>query len=807
MAYASNYDDVLKQLQEAGLLVDTLLVGTTKVQRCLVDGGGREKRGWYRLGEWITPQGEALIIGAYGIYLGDDNGKRKVELPKDGKKREISQAERDSFRKQMAESVKRAEAERKAEAERAAQSATKAWNACLLVGESDYLTRKGVGAHGLRFSPSGACVIPLLDTAGKVHGLQIIRGKAKENKRLEKEFWPAGVAKKGHFHLVGMPQNIVLVCEGYATGASLHEATGLPVAIAFDANNLAPVATALRKRYKRVKILVCADDDIFGSCVACKEKVILTVDPQICAACGSDHKRINTGVTSASMAALEVDGAWCKPYFEDEPKRHALFAKKGAKLSDFNDLHAAEGLHAVRVLIEYKLQELGWSLTQKIAVAITTESGEGQEILKPIETTDELLNRFVLVYGQSGTVFDHKEHQLLSVSDMRDACVNKYVHRAWSEHPNRGIVRVTEVGFDPGGDDPEIRCNLWSGWPTKPKPGSCEKLLTLLRYMCSAETNSEKLYQWVLNWVAYPIKFPGAKMKTTLVLHGPQGTGKNLFFEALMNIYGKYGRVIDQSAIEDRFNDWASRKLFLIADEVVARSDLYHVKNKLKAFITGVWIRINPKNMAAYDEKNHVNIVFLSNEFMPVVLEEDDRRHTVIWTPEKLDQEFYKSVIHEVANGGVEALHDYLINHNIGDFNEGTLPPFTDAKKELINLSMDSPSRFFNAFMAGEFDGFKVQPCLAQDFYDLYRIYCQQVGARPAPLPKFLNALDRKHGCPCVRKRYESYDTAEDKVKGPHSIATFGLEPPAGDNELKYYGENINSFRLALKDLKGKNRD
>ena len=69
------------------------------------------------------------------------------------------------------------------------------------------------------------------------------------SRKLEKEFWPAGLAKKGHFHLIGMPTSIVLVAEGYATGATLHEATGLPVAIAFDAGNLRHVAAALRERY------------------------------------------------------------------------------------------------------------------------------------------------------------------------------------------------------------------------------------------------------------------------------------------------------------------------------------------------------------------------------------------------------------------------------------------------------------------------------------------------------------------------------------------------------------------------------
>ena len=40
--------------------------------------------------------------------------------------------------------------------------------------------------------------------------------------------------------------------------------------------------------------------------------------------------------------------------------------------------------------------------------------------------------------------------------------------------------------------------------------------------------------RWVLKWLAYPIQHPGAKMRTALVLHGPQGTGKNMFFEAIM---------------------------------------------------------------------------------------------------------------------------------------------------------------------------------------------------------------------------------------------------------------------------------
>lgn len=775
---ASNYDDVLSQLRSAGLEVQSLELG--KLTRCRVEGT-REKRGWYHVHEMRLANGDDLIVGSYGIWRGAENNAVKIDIHKT----EISQEQRASLRRRLAEDSKRAELVRKADAERAARRASAAWKKCAEDGDCAYLHRKGVGAHGIRFSPtSGAMVIPMLDTANNIHGLQIIRGDQKGHGKLGKEFWPSGLIKKGHFHLIGLPGPLLLIAEGYATAASLYEATGIPVAVAFDAGNLAPVATALRKRYKKTRMLICADDDAFS--------------------------QGNPGVTCASAAALEVGGAYVAPVFANEVARREAYEAKGEKITDFNDLHMAEGLHVVRAQVQARISELGWTITPA-AVRSSTAQGEGSEEkqpLRPIDSLDELLERFSLVYGQGGTVFDHQEHCLVALSDMRDACVARELHRSWAEHPDRHLVRADEVGFDPACNDKSIHCNLWAGWPTVPKAGRCENLLDLLRYMCAGDSKPEELFLWCIRWLAYPIQHPGAKMKTTLVIHGPQGTGKNMFFEAIMDIYGRYGRVIDQSAIEDKFNDWASRKLFLIADEVLARSELYHVKNKLKAFITGEWIRINPKNMAAYEEKNHVNMVFLSNEAMPVVLEEDDRRHAVIWTPEKLSREFYASVRSEIEDGGIPALHDYLLHLDLGDFGPATLPPMTDAKRELIDLSLDSPSRFMLAFESGDVEGFPgkhtpklLSPCLSQDLFDLYCEWCRRVGLKALNQPRFANALKRKHGANAERKRYDS----ETGVKGPSAISFLkgGHEMPPGRSESEWIGERVGVFKMALKDFKG----
>lgn len=793
---AANYNDVLDQLRGSGLVVADLQIG--RMARCRVEGD-REKRGWYMLHELQLTGGDLVLVGSFGVWHGADNGAQKIALRKVDA---ITSEQREALKRRLVEDRKRVAAERARDAERAARRAASAWARYDPTGESEYLARKGVGAYGLRFTAGGAAVLPLLDTAGKMHGLQFLRtaAQAKERRRPTKEFWPVGVVKKGHFHLVGTPQHVVLVAEGYATAASLHMATGYPVAVAFDAGNLGPVAVALHKRHPRARILICADDDDFQKCRECDARLVLSLNVTDCPGCGKPHRTENAGINNGSAAALSVNGAMVSPRFVDEDARRNAYLDNGRKLTDFNDLHTLEGLHVVRTQVEARLSELQWSGPSARGASTLAQGGGAGEKLRPLTDIDELLKRYALVYAHSSAAFDRQEHILVTLSDMRDACVRRDLHRGWAESPERDIVRIREVGFDPTGQDPQVTCNLYGGWPTTPQSGKCDKLLDLLRFMCSGDRNPEALYNWVLKWIAYPIQHPGAKMKTTLVLHGPQGTGKNLFFEALMSIYGEYADVIDQSSVEDKFNDWASRKLFMIADEVIARSDLYHVKNKLKALITGERIRINPKNFAAYWERNHLNLVFLSNETMPVVLEEDDRRHVVIWTPPPLQREFYADVLAEIAAGGVAALHDHLLHLDLGDFSAGARPPLTIAKLELIGLALDSPMRFYDDVLTGDMRLLQPMPALTTDWYEAYKIWCTRSSQRPAPMHKFVNALSRKRGCRCERKRYINGQL----TRGPHGVLFMGpVDAQDGESELHSLGQSIATFRDLLADFRG----
>ena len=742
-----NYDDVLDQLRGAGLLVQHL-EADGKMHRCRVDGQDRENRGWYVLHEWRGNDGELYVVGSYGVWLGNDNGATKVKL----KGVQVSDAEKAAMRARMAEDRKRAAADRKREAEAAARRAEGAWRKALTTppadGAVDYLHRKGVESYGLRYTGSGALVIPMLDARGTIHGLQFILPAQHPRRRKtgrDKEYWPAGLQKQAHWFQIGAVAHggVCLVAEGYATAATLHAATGLPVAVAFDAGNLRHVAGAIKKARSTSKILICADDDYLQKCRACRQPT--PVAEEACQHCGEPHGAENAGVREAAAAALQVGGASVAPVFPAD--------RGGKKLTDFNDLQHAEGagLHLVRAQIEAKFDELQWRVAPSRAGAQPEGGGESGRMV-PRLSIEDAVTRYWGTYGFGGEVlFDQVERRLVAKKDV----MNLLPRHGWDtlkDHPAWRVALDTEVGFDPTEKDPAVRCNLFGGWPMDPAPGKCSALLSLLEYLCSGEQNSDIVYQWMLKWLAYPLQHPGAKMHSAIVVHGAQGTGKSRFFEAYARIFGPYGRVLGQEALEDKFNaDWAQAKLFILADEVLARQELYHIKNRLKGFITGDTIRVNPKNIAAHNEKNQMNLVFLSNERQPLVLENDDRRHLVIWVPPKLGDSFFNDVNAEIENGGVPALYQHLLDLDLGDFRPWTRPPMTGAKEDLITLGLSNEERFVREWRALELEGADGEvlpfcPCLGSHLYHVYSLWCERNGERKRKAQDVIGFLKKLPG-------------------------------------------------------------
>jgi putative DNA primase/helicase len=345
-----------------------------------------------------------------------------------------------------------------------------------------------------------------------------------------------------------------------------------------------------------------------------------------------------------------------------------------------------------------------------------------------------LLESFALIYGTQ-TVWDDETRRIVPVQALRLAMTNDAV-KAWLNSPERRMVKPEELQFEPGRELEAPRINLFDGFDMQPKKGDCRPIIELLQYLCgeSAATpeGCAEVCAWVLRWLALPLQRPGAKMRSALVFHGPQGAGKNLLFEIVAGIYGKYAMVVGQDQLEDKFNDWASMKLFLIGDEVVARQELYHHKNKLKSFITGETIQINAKMMPLRTEANHCNVVFLSNEQQPLALEPGDRRYMVVYTPPRDEKGLYARVAECLAKGGAAAFYNFLMTVPLDGFDEFQIPPMTRAKEDLIELGLRPQERFVREWVAGYLP-LPLRVCSTEQLYRAFQRWAQATGERFPP--------------------------------------------------------------------------
>lgn len=224
-----------------------------RLKRCKVEGDrGRKQSGWYIVHEMRLESGELVQVGAFGNWKTGDSERLKYNLPP------MTALDKKRYWEQVEAQRAVSDAEREKAAALAASRARRIWDSLPESGVSEYLARKKVRAFGLRFT-RGSIVVPVHKIDGALAGLQFIAADG------SKKFL-TGTAKRGAFHLIGAPVDgdpVVLV-EGYATGASVHQATGLAVVVAFDAGNLLPVAQALRGHLPSSRFIVGADDDDAG---------------------------------------------------------------------------------------------------------------------------------------------------------------------------------------------------------------------------------------------------------------------------------------------------------------------------------------------------------------------------------------------------------------------------------------------------------------------------------------------------------------------------------------------------------------
>jgi len=240
-------DQFRDAMRDAGITPPDVIEADGQLHRFHVeDDKAGSRNGWYAL---------HLDGRAAGVFGSWKTGLRSTWAA-DGKR--MSEAERETFSRLIEAARLKAQAERRAEHEARAIEARSEWAAWIPADPAHpYLTRKGVKPHNLR-QRGGLLIVPLLDAFGLLWSLQRIAVDG--GKRFK-----TGGRVAGLFSPIGDFTNpaTILLCEGWATGATLHQESGHPVLCAMNAGNLLAVATAARSAWAAAELVICADNDRF----------------------------------------------------------------------------------------------------------------------------------------------------------------------------------------------------------------------------------------------------------------------------------------------------------------------------------------------------------------------------------------------------------------------------------------------------------------------------------------------------------------------------------------------------------------
>jgi putative DNA primase/helicase len=249
-----------------------------------------------------------------GLVWNHKTGERKVFFINNS--RESGQTIPLAERQRIQAEQNRRQAELQAQHAKAAKRAQAIWNAAKPDTDAHpYLIRKRVKSYNLRVTTwrrtlkddngnrhrieiDNTLLVPMYDQSGAIRSLQAIFSEKHPLLERDKDFLPGG-GRAGLFSWIGARTETILIAEGYATAATLHQESGFRVYIAFAANNLMAVGLIVREKLPAANIVFCADNDM--------------------------QTKGNPGLSMATAAAEVVGGSVAMPPISGDFNDYAIF--------------------------------------------------------------------------------------------------------------------------------------------------------------------------------------------------------------------------------------------------------------------------------------------------------------------------------------------------------------------------------------------------------------------------------------------------------------------------------------------------
>jgi len=324
------------------------------------------------------------------------------------------------------------------------------------------------------------------------------------------------------------------------------------------------------------------------------------------------------------------------------------------------------------------------------------------ERLPDLESALEELNReYVFVRSPVG-IFFVPERELYGIDGFRHLLANRFAlggnkivptSRAWLTSVKR--ADCTKLVYDPAqpsGLLGDRSFNLYRESGVEPRKGDIGPWSRLLDHIFSGAPRERV---WFEQWAAYPLRHPGTKLFTAVVLWGVHGGGKSLLGETMGRLYGENYYEPSSDDLASQFNDWLRFQQFILVNEIVStgrRADA----DKLKAMITREYATINRKYQPTFRVRDCVNYFITSNHPDAVLVENSERRFFVHRVTRVIDTGLANEIARFKASSDGQAalLHHLLREVDLEGFDPHVPAPDTAAKRDMVDAGITDLERF-----------------------------------------------------------------------------------------------------------------
>jgi hypothetical protein len=285
------------------------------------------------------------------------------------------------------------------------------------------------------------------------------------------------------------------------------------------------------------------------------------------------------------------------------------------------------------------------------------------------------------------------------------------------------------------------------------RPEALEKILNHIKILCNHE---EKIYDYIVKWIAQMIQYPGIKTVMPSFTGSP-GCGKGLFTDLLKAMLGEERVLVTTTPDRDIFGEFngSMANAFLVVLNEAEKAKIGSGYNQLKALVTDLPITINLKGGCKYETKFYGRIMQTSNNLDPLPTERSDRRAIIIrCSDEKCgDKEYGKEIATLIKDlDVVRTCFDYFkAVPNMDNFL--TIPlPCTEYHQELKESSESIHIQWLRSYVSNDNQSDNIVTVSMSDLCASFSEWCERYRIESKVTPQKLGMILTNNRVPGLTK-------------------------------------------------------